>query len=169
MLVTMQIYLLQLFNRFRRNEDGAALAEYGLLVALIAVVCVVAVTALGSQVNIAFSTIASQLKAAIARRLDIRPLCGRVRLRAHDHKSDFARYTASLCSKAAPNFGDTPMYNLVKRFRRDQEGAALAEYGLLIALIAVVCVVAITALGSQVNIAFSTIASQLQAALPAAP
>jgi pilus assembly protein Flp/PilA len=66
MLVTMQFYLLQLFNRFRRNEEGAALAEYGLLVALIAVVCVVAVTALGSQVNIAFSTIASQLKAAIA-------------------------------------------------------------------------------------------------------
>ena len=65
MLVTMQFYLLQLFNRFRRNEDGAALAEYGLLVALIAVVCVVAVTALGSQVNIAFSTIASQLKAAM--------------------------------------------------------------------------------------------------------
>jgi pilus assembly protein Flp/PilA len=61
------------------------------------------------------------------------------------------------------------MHNLVKRFRRDQEGAALAEYGLLIALIAVVCVVVITALGSQVNIAFSTIASQLQAALPAAP
>ena len=65
MLVTMQFYLLQLFNRFRRNEDGAALAEYGLLVALIAVVCVVAVTALGTQVNIAFSTIASQLKAAM--------------------------------------------------------------------------------------------------------
>lgn len=65
MLVTMQIYLLELFNRFRRNEEGAALAEYGLLVALIAVVCVVAVTALGSQVNIAFSTIASQLQAAL--------------------------------------------------------------------------------------------------------
>jgi pilus assembly protein Flp/PilA len=66
MLVTMQIYLLELFNRFRRNEEGAALAEYGLLVALIAVVCVVAVTALGSQVNIAFSAIASQLKSVIA-------------------------------------------------------------------------------------------------------
>jgi pilus assembly protein Flp/PilA len=73
-------------------------------------------------------------------------------------------HSVSLLEGSA-NFGDTPMYNLVKRFRRDQEGAALAEYGLLIALIAVVCVVAITALGSQVNIAFSTIASQLQAAL----
>jgi pilus assembly protein Flp/PilA len=64
MFETMQIYLRQLVNRFRRNEDGAALAEYGLLVALIAVVCVVAITALGTQVNIAFSKIASALSAA---------------------------------------------------------------------------------------------------------
>ena len=64
MFETMQIYLLQLVNRFRRNEDGAALAEYGLLVALIAVVCVVAVTALGTQLNIAFSKIAAALSAA---------------------------------------------------------------------------------------------------------
>ena len=65
MFETMQICLLQLVNRFRRNEDGAALAEYGLLVALIAVVCVVAVTALGTQVSTAFSKIASQLAAAL--------------------------------------------------------------------------------------------------------
>ena len=64
MFETMQIYLLQLINRFRRNEDGAALAEYGLLVALIAVVCVVAVTALGTQVSTAFSKIASNIAGA---------------------------------------------------------------------------------------------------------
>ena len=57
------------------------------------------------------------------------------------------------------------MYKLVDRFRRDQQGAALAEYGLLVALIAVVCVVAVTAVGSQVSIAFSMIASDLAAAL----
>ena len=64
MFETMQIYLLQLVNRFRRNEDGAALAEYGLLVALIAVVCVVAITALGTQVSTAFSKIASNIAGA---------------------------------------------------------------------------------------------------------
>ncbi len=64
MFETMQIYVLQLINRFRRNEDGAALAEYGLLVALIAVVCVVAVTALGTQISTAFSKIASAIGAA---------------------------------------------------------------------------------------------------------
>ena len=64
MFETMQIYLLQLINRFRRNEDGAALAEYGLLVALIAVVCVVAITTLGTQISTAFSKIASAIGAA---------------------------------------------------------------------------------------------------------
>jgi pilus assembly protein Flp/PilA len=64
MFETMQIYLLQLINRFRRDENGAALAEYGLLVALIAVVCVVAVTALGTKISTAFSTIASAIGAA---------------------------------------------------------------------------------------------------------
>lgn len=64
MLQFMQVYILQLINRFRRDEDGAALAEYGLLVALIAVVCVVAVTALGTQISTAFSKIASDIAAA---------------------------------------------------------------------------------------------------------
>jgi pilus assembly protein Flp/PilA len=37
-------------SRFER-EDGQALAEYGLLLALIAVVCVLAVTALGLAIS----------------------------------------------------------------------------------------------------------------------
>ena len=38
--------LLSIVSRFER-EDGQALAEYGLLLALIAVACLVALTALG--------------------------------------------------------------------------------------------------------------------------
>ena len=37
------------------------LVEYGMLVGLIAVICVVAVTTLGTEVSTAFSTIASAL------------------------------------------------------------------------------------------------------------
>jgi pilus assembly protein Flp/PilA len=64
MFEMMQIYLLQLINRFRGNEDGAALAEYALLVALVAVVCIVAITTLGTQVSTQFSKIASAVGAA---------------------------------------------------------------------------------------------------------
>ncbi len=44
-----------------RNEEGQALVEYGLLVALIAVICVAAVTTLGTQVNAAFQAIVGAL------------------------------------------------------------------------------------------------------------
>jgi pilus assembly protein Flp/PilA len=41
--------------RFRLNEEGAALVEYGLLIGLIAVVSLVAVTTLGTEISTAFS------------------------------------------------------------------------------------------------------------------
>jgi pilus assembly protein Flp/PilA len=44
-----------------RNEEGATAVEYGLLVALIAGVIVLAVTALGAQVNTVFTTVTGQI------------------------------------------------------------------------------------------------------------
>ena len=55
------ILMRKLINRLRREEEGAALVEYGMLVGLIAVICVVAVTTLGTEVSTAFSKIASAL------------------------------------------------------------------------------------------------------------
>jgi pilus assembly protein Flp/PilA len=43
------------FARFLRDEDGATMVEYGLMVALIAAVCVGAVTALGGNLLTLFS------------------------------------------------------------------------------------------------------------------
>ena len=43
------------------REDGQALAEYGLLLALIAVVCIVALTALGLAIAGTLSTITGKL------------------------------------------------------------------------------------------------------------
>ena len=48
--------------RFVKNEDGAALVEYGLLVGLIAVVCIVTVTSLGSNINSLFCDVNKALK-----------------------------------------------------------------------------------------------------------
>lgn len=47
--------------RFGRSERGAALVEYALLVALIAVVCIVAVTLLGGRASSKFENIANSL------------------------------------------------------------------------------------------------------------
>jgi len=55
----------------------------------------------------------------------------------------------------------THVLHLIKRFRRDDEGAALVEYGMLVGLIAVICVVAVTTLGTEISTAFSNIAGAL--------
>ena len=47
--------------RFGDTERGASLVEYALLVALIAVVCIVAITFLGSAASSKFDTVGSSL------------------------------------------------------------------------------------------------------------
>jgi pilus assembly protein Flp/PilA len=49
----------------------------------------------------------------------------------------------------------------IKRFFRDEEGAALVEYGLLVGLIAAVCVLVVTTLGTTIQGYFTTINSAL--------
>jgi pilus assembly protein Flp/PilA len=44
-------------RRFIRNEEGAALAEYGILVAFIAIVAITAVTFFGSRISAKFSAL----------------------------------------------------------------------------------------------------------------
>lgn len=48
-------------KRFVENEDGAALAEYGILVAFIAIVAITAVTFFGSKISAKFSEYANKL------------------------------------------------------------------------------------------------------------
>jgi pilus assembly protein Flp/PilA len=50
----------------------------------------------------------------------------------------------------------------VKKFvRGKEEGASLVEYGLLVGLIAMVCIAAITLLGTKIRDMFNTLAGQL--------
>jgi len=48
-------------RNFVSNDEGAALVEYALLVALIAVICIVGVTALGGGINNKFNSINGSL------------------------------------------------------------------------------------------------------------
>jgi pilus assembly protein Flp/PilA len=51
-------------GNFFKDECGAAMVEYGLLVALIAVVCIVAVTTLGSSLSTKFQAVSTSVTAA---------------------------------------------------------------------------------------------------------
>lgn len=59
-LTEVEVARIQLAARqFIRDEEGAALAEYGILVAFIAIVAITAVTFFGSKISAKFSTIAN--------------------------------------------------------------------------------------------------------------
>jgi pilus assembly protein Flp/PilA len=51
----------KLVRGFVRSEEGAALAEYGILVAFIAIVAITAVTFFGSKISAKFSQYATTL------------------------------------------------------------------------------------------------------------
>ena len=48
--------------RFAKDESGATAIEYGLIVALIAVVIIGAVTTIGTNMNTKFTTVSTSLK-----------------------------------------------------------------------------------------------------------
>jgi pilus assembly protein Flp/PilA len=51
----------KLISRFVKNESGATAIEYGLIVALIAVVIIGAVTAVGTNLSTKFNTVAASI------------------------------------------------------------------------------------------------------------
>jgi len=56
--------LMNHMNRFVREDDGATMVEYGLMVALIAVVCIAAVTLVGSSLSSLFGRVSTNISNA---------------------------------------------------------------------------------------------------------
>ncbi len=55
---------LQKFAQFLKAEDGPTAVEYAVMLALIVVVCLVAITAMGTAANKVFGNVALQTSAA---------------------------------------------------------------------------------------------------------
>jgi pilus assembly protein Flp/PilA len=50
-----------LFARFVKDESGATAIEYGLIAALISVVCITVLTSVGTKLNSKFSSVSNAL------------------------------------------------------------------------------------------------------------
>lgn len=65
----------------------------------------------------------------------------------------------------------TTLFTLVSfakdRLEKEEKGATAVEYGLMVGLIAVVIIVAVTALGGQLNTLFTGIVEDLGGTVPA--
>jgi pilus assembly protein Flp/PilA len=53
----------------------------------------------------------------------------------------------------------TKLFAATKKLVREEEGASLAEYGLLLALIALICIAGMTVLGGNINSLFTVVSS----------
>lgn len=49
------------------------------------------------------------------------------------------------------------MFAVLRNVLRDDEGATMVEYGIMVALIAAICIAVVTTLGQKVSNAFSTV------------
>ncbi len=61
------------------------------------------------------------------------------------------------------------MFKLIKRLRKNTEGATAIEYGLIAALISVAAIIAMQALGTSLNNIFNTISGEIDSSAPAGP
>ena len=59
----------------------------------------------------------------------------------------------------------TDMKHLISRFVREDEGQDLVEYALLIAFIALACIVGLQSLGTAINNTYNSISSSLSGAV----
>lgn len=53
------------------------------------------------------------------------------------------------------------MFSTITRVLREDSGATMVEYGIMVALIAAVCIATVTTLGQSVNGAFSNVNASL--------
>jgi pilus assembly protein Flp/PilA len=60
----MEDWMKKLICAFGRDENGATAIEYGLIAALIAVVIITALTAIGGNLNAVMTSVAGNLKAS---------------------------------------------------------------------------------------------------------
>jgi pilus assembly protein Flp/PilA len=63
--------------------------------------------------------------------------------------------------RPASQAGDQCMSNLIARFAKAQSGATAIEYGLIVALIAVVIIGAVTMLGTSLSTTYNTVTNNL--------
>ena len=61
------------------------------------------------------------------------------------------------------------MFKLIRKLRKDEDGATAIEYGLIAALISVAAIIAMQALGTSLSNIFTSISGEMDSAAPAGP
>jgi pilus assembly protein Flp/PilA len=63
----------------------------------------------------------------------------------------------------------TTAWKQIQNFLKDEEGATAVEYGVMVALIIAVCIIAISGIGKSIGESFTDVDTKIKAAKPAVP
>ena len=154
--------------KFGKDEAGASMVEYILLVALIALAVIAAVVFLKDQVNGKFNDAGSKLSSSGAERRPQESAGSRSdpQVRRGSRRWSY-RYNTNPGRAARISEGAIHMNLFVTRtwleakFAKDERGASMVEYILLVALIALAVIAAVVFLKNQVNSKFNDAGSKL--------
>jgi pilus assembly protein Flp/PilA len=139
-------------KRFLKDEEGVTMIEYGLLAALISIVCILAITLVGNNLNIAFETICNTFAALSPA---VRPADSKAM-----RMGGLARPALSFLTLRERTLSTSQAI----RLPHEQQGVTSIEYALLACLIAVSCVLMITAVGTQMETLYGVICNGVAAA-----
>ena len=135
-----------------KTERGASAVEYGLLVALIAIIIIVAVSALGQ---------------ALRRLPATRPRASRSVLTGS--RTTVVAATGDVATTSPLPLGAAAMTPPEPPTRpRDERGASAVEYALIAVLVAVVVIASVTLFGTRTSALFSSSCASVAAATPTA-
>ncbi len=167
-----------LLASLRRDEEGQGLAEYALILALIAIVAIIALLFLGGQISSILNTVGSErLARSSSDNRTAGPLgpggffvsclqapntsfaCLTLVLAAHTLPQPPASRGA--CGEGGVQSVMSMLTALIASFRSDEEGQGLAEYALILALIAIVAIIALLFLGGQISGILNTVGSSV--------
>ena len=137
-------------QRFLADESGPTAVEYAVMLALIIVVCIAAITTLGTNAASTFSN--ASLNAAAGQRL---PELSTLGWDADGAGRCPPRWTGSEFSQSKGTVDEASSASTLVKFLKDESGPTAVEYAVMLALIIVVCITAITALGTNAANTFS--------------
>ena len=74
----------------------------------------------------------------------------------------FSRYAGLRLFRFHPKQqGDNPVSNIIKRFIKEESGATMVEYAILVALIAVAVIVTVGILGGKIDATFQKVVNAM--------
>ena len=142
-----------------RSEKGATAVEYGLMVALIAIVIIAAVALVGTNLDLLFDEVARQPLIRPDRRWSSGPAHGGAGRPRAGRTPDRSSPSQHFMQGKEPPIMTKALIKL--QALRSEKGATAVEYGLMVALIAIVIIAAVALVGTNLDLLFDEVAASL--------